>query len=209
MIHFCLDFDLKDRNSYLEKLSNKKEVVFLKNLSSKDMILNYISNIGLFEEFSVVALENVITEGLVNLLEEDFILLKNSPTLFIFFEDEMLASDLKKYSKYAEKVEKKGKVNKETKPKDNNFRIVDAFVKKNKIETWILYLKAIDSGVSPEAILGMFFWKIKMMILDNSKTFSKEELKDFAKKLVNLYHKSHQGESDLVIGLEQFILSSL
>ena len=36
--------------------------------------------------------------------------------------------------------------------------MVDAFSRKNKIETWTLYTKAIESGVAPEAIIGMFFW---------------------------------------------------
>ena len=114
----------------------------------------------------------------------------------------------KKYKKYAtvEKFE-----NKELKkiPPINTFSIADAFAKGNKIEAWTLYRRAIELGVEPEAISGMLFWKIKTMILNGNKVFSIKELQNQSKNIVSLYHNSHKGNCDFVVGLEQFILSSL
>ena len=98
---------------------------------------------------------------------------------------------------------------KKTIPKINVFGIADAFSNRNKIEAWILYREAVSQGIPPEEISGIIFWKIKTMILSGSKFFSLDELKNNSSELVSLYHNAHRGESDFVIGLEQFILNSL
>jgi hypothetical protein len=47
------------------------------------------------------------------------------------------------------------------------------------------------------------------MILNCNNIFSIDNLQKQSKDIVSLYHNSHKGNSDFVIGLEQFILSSL
>ena len=94
-------------------------------------------------------------------------------------------------------------------PKINIFGIADAYARRDKINTWSLYQNAVQEGISPEEISGILFWKIKMMILDGTKFFKKEELYNISSSLVSIYHEAHRGETDFTIALEQFILSTL
>jgi hypothetical protein len=134
--------------------------------------------------------------------------LKNSPNNLIFIEDKLPASDIKKYKKYAI-IEDFSSPTTKTAPKVNVFGIADAFSRRDKIGTWVLYREAVGEGVPPEEISGIIFWKIKTMMLSGSKIFSLSELKKRSSNLVSLYHKAHKGECDFTIGLEEFILSSL
>ncbi len=140
--------------------------------------------------------------------KDDLTFFKDSKTIFIFLEDKLLASEQKKYIKYAqvEKFEEKKIIQV---PKVNTFAIADAFARHDKIGTWMLYREAIEAGTSPEAISGILFWKIKTMILEGTKTFSINNLKNQSSAIVSLYHRAHRGESDFTLGLEQFILTTL
>jgi hypothetical protein len=120
----------------------------------------------------------------------------------------LLAPAKKKYQKHAT-IEDFSMMESKQVPKVNVFNIADNFSKKDKINAWILYGEAISTGVAPEEISGILFWKIKSMVLTGSRFFSIDELKNRSSQLVSIYHKSHKGELDFTIGLEQFILSSL
>ena len=208
MIYLCTGGDIKKKNAYIKTLAKNQQIISIPFSFSKEMLFDYASNNSLFGEIPVVVVENILSDEEIILSPSELEILKKSPTTFVFSEDKLLALTEKKYSKYVEKIEKFEQKAGFVKPKENNFAIVDAFARKNKIETWTLYIKAIESGVSPEAILGMFFWKIKTMILNNSKIFTKDELRNFSKELVGLYHQAHRGECDMTIGLEQFILKA-
>jgi DNA polymerase III delta subunit len=126
----------------------------------------------------------------------------------VFVEEKLLVGEVKKYKKYAViedfSIESVKQVS-----KTNVFGIAEAFSRKDKIGTWVLYRDAISKGVAPEEISGIIFWKIKTMLLNGARVFSVPELKKVSSELVSLYHKAHMGECDFVIGLEQFILSTL
>ncbi|MEA3399069.1 MAG: hypothetical protein U9R00_00990 [Patescibacteria group bacterium] len=194
MIYVCAGNDLKRKNQFI---NNFEEVVVL---GFNENPLDYATGNNLFGESTTVVVDEF------SLSENELEAMKESSTNFILLEDKLNKDLKKKYQKYAEKIEIfEEKIIKE---RNNSFDIVNAFGRKDKIETWLLYLKAIDSGTSPEAISGMFFWKIKSLMITKS-VFPKEELKIFSKNLIDLYHKSHRGEANMVIGLEQFILKSL
>ena len=72
-----------------------------------------------------------------------------------------------------------------------------------------MYREGVESGIEPEAIAGILFWKIKTMILNGSRMFSIDELKNQSSKIVSIYHLAHRGEVDFIVSLEQFILTSL
>lgn len=209
MIQILFGNDTKKINLYLKKLTENKEVIYLsQSIVSKEIINEYAGNISLFGESPIVVVENLLNKSEFSFSLKELALLKDSPNTFILLEDKLLSSDEKKYSKYAtiEKFETK-----EIKkiPKINTFAIADAYAKGDKIEAWFLYRQAIESGVEPEAISGILFWKIKTMILNGTNVFSLDSLQMQSKNIVSLYHNSHKGDSDFVIGLEQFILSSL
>jgi hypothetical protein len=209
MIYILFGNDTKKINSYLKKLTENKETIYLSQaIASKETINEYAQNISLFGESPIIIIENLLSKSEFSLSPKELSSLKDSPTIFILLEDKLLVADERKYKKYAtiEKIETK-EIKKA--PKINTFAIADAFGQGNKIETWFLYRQAIEAGVEPEAISGIIFWKIKSMILNGNKIFSLFELQKQSKNIVSLYHESHRGDRDFVIGLEQFILSSL
>jgi len=211
MIYILTGNDIKKKNTYLKKLYNNEQPFFLSEANiSKEEMFNQAESLSLFGNSPIVVIENFIKEGEVTLSEKDLLILKDSKSTFVFKEDKLLATDLKKYKKYAtiEDFSVSVTVAKQT-PKTNIFGIADAYAKKDKIGTWVLYREAIAQGASPEEISGIIFWKIKTMLLTGAKVFSIDELKLKSSELVSLYHKAHRGECDFTIGLEQFILSSL
>lgn len=209
MIYFLIGNDNKNKSVYTNELTNNGEVFFYSgNNTDKNLILSHSSNISLFGDSPSVVTENIFSEKIIDLSHEEFLLLKDSKTIFVIKEDKTPASEQKKYKKYGEvKIFEDKKI--PSNDKFNVFSITDAFANKDKINTWILYNKAIESGVEPEAISGVLFWKIKMMILNGSRSFNLDELKNLSSSIVSLYHKAHTGEIDFYIGLEQFILNSL
>lgn len=209
MIYILVGGDTNKKNLYVKNLTKGCEVFFIPSSElSKDIIFNHSSSMSLFGSSPVVVTDGVFSEKVFDFTADELSLLKESKTVFIFKEDKLTASDQKKYKKYGvvEIFEEK-KI--KTIQKFNTFSITDSFANRDKVGTWILYRKGIEEGISAEAIAGILFWKIKTMIMGNSRNFTKEELIKQSSSIVSLYHKSHLGEGDLVISLEQFILSSL
>ncbi len=209
MIYFLVGNDLKNKNEYIRKISGTSEYIFLtENEVSRELLINYSLGVSLFSEKSIIITDNLITKSGISLSSDDFLIFKESPTVFIFLEDKLLVAEERKFKKYAI-IEKF--VNKEIKTISNNdiFKIADSFAEQNKIKAWILYSQTIEKGISPESIAGILFWKIKTMILNGNKIFPLNILKKQSSKIVSLHHQAHRGETDFIIGLEQFILSSL
>lgn len=209
MIYVLTGNDFKKKNAYVEKISRGALIVVLDEDSlNKENILSFSSTASLFGETTVVIIDS-FSKTDIDLSKKDIEEMSSSLNIFIFLEEKLLAVDFNKFKKIAtvedfivkEKL-LKGK-------SDINFSIADSFAKRDKFETWLLYKNAISAGVLPEEISGTLFWKIKTMILTTSRYFSKEELKIISSKLVKLHHDSHLGKKDFVIGLEQFILTTL
>ena len=209
MIYILTGNDTKKRNAYLKKLCNEEQPTFVSETNiTKEELFNQANCLSLFGGSPIVVVSNMIKEGDVSLSEKDLLILKDSETIFILLEDKLLTAEAKKYKKFAtiedfsvEEIKKNQKT--------NIFGIADAYSKKDKIGTWVLYREAILQGTLPEEISGIIFWKIKTMILTGTRIFSRDELKNRSSELVSIYHMAHKGECDFVIGLEQFILSSL
>lgn len=208
MIYLLLGLDLKNKNIYTNKLIQESESIFLSpNILTKELIMNHSMSTSLFGDKPIIIIEDILKDENIIFNKDELQILKESETIFIFKEDKLLVEEQKKYKKYVtiENFELKKKTQNN---KFNVFSITDAYAVKNKIVTWTLYRKAIESGIEPEAIAGVLFWKNKIMILNGSKVFSKDELKKNSSNIISLYHKAHGGDRDFVVGLEQFILSS-
>lgn len=209
MIYILAGNDTNKKSDYIIELARGGESFFLaSNVLTKEILFNYSANISIFGDSPIIIVESVLSDGNLILSSDELILLKESKTTFVFKEDKMLAPDQKKYSKYGEvKIFENKKII--TPPKFNVFSITDSFANRDKVGTWVSYNNAIENGIEPEAIAGVIFWKIKNMILNGSRQFTKDELKNQSSSIVSLYHLAHRGESDFTIGLEQFILNSL
>lgn len=209
MIYILSGNDTKNKNVYLRKLYKKDSTFFsYRSGVKKEEIIEQSGNVSLFGDYPVVVLESVIKEGNLDFKEEELLKMKDSKTLFVFLEDKLLASDLKKYKKFAT-IEDFSVVVKKSEEKMNVFSIADSFSRRDKMGAWILYREAVSEGVSPEEVSGIIFWKVKNMILNGTKLFSQNELKTMSSQIVSIYHMAHKGESDFTVSLEQFILNSL
>ncbi len=209
MIYILSGNDNKKKNVYLKKLCKTDTTIILSQAeTSKEKIFEYAGSFSLFGGSPIIVVENLIKEKVINLSDEELSTLKDSKTTFVFFEEKVLASDLKKFKKYVAVEDFTTSVIKQI-PKMNVFGVADAYARRDKIGTWVLYREAVSQGVTPEEISGIIFWKIKTMLLSGTKFFSPSELKKRSSELVTLYHRSHKGECDFTIGLEQFILNTL
>ncbi len=209
MIYILVGSDTKNKNLYIKELTRGRESFFVEpNILSKDLVMSYSSNVSLFGENPTLILDDVFSSNILDFNNEEFKTLKDSNIIFILREDKMLAATQNKLKKYGEiKLFEEKKKN--TTDKFNIFSITDAYAIKDKMNTWVLYHKAIENGVESEAIAGVLFWKIKSMIINGSRVFSANELKKQSSAIIALYHKAHRGELDFSIGLEQFILNFL
>jgi len=209
MIYILVGNDTQSKSSFIKDVLGGGERVFLTSTNvSKELLNNYAMNRPLFGEPPAIIIDGLLKDGEFPLLKEDIVHLSESQTIFILLEDKFLAKEETKYKKYAE-IKKFIKKEIKKAPTNNIFSLTDAFARKDKVKTWVLYMDAIDSGATPESIAGMIFWKIKTMILNNNKSFHEDELKKQSSAIVSLHHMAHRGETDFVVGLEQFILSSL
>lgn len=209
MIYILSGNDTKKKNAYLRKLYKNDQPIFVAETGiTKEKLFDYAKSVSLFGGSPIVVIENMLKEGDIAFSSSDILILKDSETVFVFVEEKLLLPEIKKYKKYAIIEDFSSSITKKV-PKMNVFSIADAFSRKDKIGTWILYRNAVSLGASPEEISGIIFWKIKTMLLTGAKFFSTLELKNRSSELVSLYHRAHRGECDFVIGLEQFILSSL
>jgi len=209
MIYILSGNDTKKKNIYLKKLHNGDFLYFSTEIDiTKEDLFDRARSVSLFGNYPIIIFDNFIKKGDIVLSSDDLSILSESPSVFIFIEEKLLALDSKKYKKYAT-IEYFNTEPIKATPKMNVFSIADAFSKRDKIGTWVLYRDAVLAGTSSEEISGIIFWKIKTMLLSGTKFFSSDELKNQSSELVSIYHKSHRGECDFTIALEQFILSSL
>jgi DNA polymerase III delta subunit len=209
MIYILVGNQTKKKSARARSLALSHELITLADSDiSTESLARHASGASLFGEASAIILDNVLNAGTIQFTAELLSALQNSPNICIFTEDKLLAADEKKYKKYATIERYEEKPVKAT-PKVNIFTIADLYEKHDKMGAWREYLRAIDSGVEPEAISGILFWKIKTMILGQSRAFPRESLVSHSSALVSLYHEAHLGRIDFTIGLEQFILTSL
>ena len=96
---------------------------------------------------------------------------------------------------------------KEPKEKFNNFLLANAFEAKHKLNLWIYFRQAMDSGVGMEELVGVLFWKIKDMILRKDfRKFSEAELKNSASRLSYLLPEARKQGREAEAAFEQFLL---
>jgi DNA polymerase III delta subunit len=209
MIYILSGNDTSKRTPYVNTLTKNRQRIDLRlGEASLSTLIDYARNTSLFGDTPIICIESMIGQGDVSFDIKTLEVLKDSPTTFIFLEDKLLKKDETRYKKYATIESFENKTAKKI-AEFNTFAIADLYGRRDKIGSWVLYREAIEHGVEPEAISGILFWKIKTMILTKNKTFGITALKNQSRDIVSLYHRAHRGESDFVIGLEQFILSSL
>lgn len=141
-------------------------------------------------------------------------MMHESTNIFVVLEGKLNAELKKAVEKHADKaVEsdeasvKSGFGAKGGKGEFNIFALADAVGSRNALKSWTLYRQAIDSGLEPENIIGVLFWKMKSLIsAKNAGVYSEKESKDLLMDLVTIYHDGHRGLTDTESALEKRML---
>lgn len=227
--------NLKLREKYQSMLGaillKKPELTVLK-VKSEDILLGgldeYVSIQGLFEKQYVVLIDNLLKDDSVKAL----ILIKaseleDSKNIFIIIEDILEKEELGILERVTKRVQGYpiGKI--PSKESFNTFALTDALGRRDRGALWVLYQKALASGVAGETLLPLLFWQIKsMLIVAKSKSgestgqkpfvegktrgflknYSQNELTSLSSGLILVYHNARRGIEDFEVGLERFIL---
>mgnify|MGYP000868666019 CR=1 FL=1 len=195
-------------NELIESLRKKKPDASFFKIDSENfntsILQEYIGGQGLFANKYIVYLDRLcekkeVKEEFLEKIKE----IAESDNIFIVLEGKIDKATATKIEKNAEKTQD-FELGEKKKEFYNAFALADAFAQKNKKEAWMLYREAVDRGEAPEALHGMLFWKVKTMILSNP--VNRDELVEFADKLITIYHDSRRGEYELETALEAFIL---
>lgn len=212
-----------------KKLINFSDVTF-----SREQILSHTGSGDIFGTEYLVLLSQISEHNEGKDFFQNYVkTLSDSKTIFVIEETE-ISADLKKI------FENSGaKVNEIKQNKNSNFfkdinafQLVDAYNNRDRKNSWIIFTKLIDAGISAEEIIGAFIWNFKNLALyfstpkpnaeslgikpfvfsktaSASKNFSKNEINENAYKLTSILHQSHRGTVDSLNQLELFILKTI
>ena len=158
--------------------------------------------------------------------------LKNSPNIFIFKEEKVLADDLKTVSTYTEKKPEKFEKVKEGiksvwggKEACNVFQLAGALGVRDKKGLWVLLERARRAGISTESIVGTLFWQMKTIVQAQKggdgdlKDFPRQNARRYAQnfkngegetvlaKLSDAYHRRGEYGEDIEVALEKLVLT--
>lgn len=182
----------------------------------------------LFEKKHLVVCNRVLENpGARIFVEKNIERISATPNIFLFFEEEIEEKLLDLFKKYSEKVQEfKLKKVRENQKDYKPFAICDAVAEKNKNRAWVLFQKALLSGVPAEEVFYKIVWQIKALLLikkypketglhpfvvqknlANVKNFTEKELTDYSFELLKIYHNVRKGLEEFPLGLEKFLIN--
>ena len=194
----------------------------------------YIVSAGLFSLKTIIELDSIFkNKEAKEIVLEKIKEIAESENIFVFLEGELTKTDLKKFEKYAQKIQlfdaidtsQSGSLS--AKNKFSIFSLTDALGKRDKKQLFVLYQKAKMNGNAAEEIHGILFWQIKAMLQAQAsknaeeaglnpyvyqksfgflRNFSKDELAAISSRLVSMYHEARRGMADFDVALEKFII---
>jgi len=143
-------------------------------------------------------------------------------------------SDLWRASKEIEKHELGGKLEEKVSIGEYNpFAICDAFAEKNKTKAWILFQQAKMAGIPAEEVFYKILWQIKNLLMVKklinagvaniaketglhpfvagkavkaAKNFTEEELINYSRAMLEIFHQERRGAGELEIGFEKMLV---
>ena len=158
---------IEERNTYIHKTNDFNESSIFDNRNSLDITLSSIvetaQSVSLFGVKYVYVYNDILV--LNELDKQTAQILQDSQHLFIFEVDSLLAPQKKVITNSGALLHEIEKIPKKTKAENNPFVITDALWMRNKKVVWLEYIKSIDAGEYPEAILGRIFWALKLLVL--------------------------------------------
>ena len=214
MIHLFSGDDVKNKRKnyeeFMKSLSKDIEVFFVgKNDFNQVQTESFYSGSGLFFAKCAVVFTNIFEkEETRNFVLEKLELMNKSGNIFIFLEGKLdkATTDAFKKARAELNVFELPKAKKE---KYDNFLLANAFGRRDKLNLWIHFRRAIENGVVMEELVGVLFWKAKEMVLKkNFNKFSETELQNLAGRLSYLLPEARKEGKDVKSVLERFLLEA-
>ena len=199
---------LSNYEKFIKTLPKETEIFPVSRNNFNPMqVESFYSGASLFSPISTIIFEGILEQGeMRDFVLEKLKLMRDSNNSFIFVEGELNKSILEAFKKTGAEINV-FELPKEKIKKFDSFLIANAFVNKDKLNTWIYFRQAMDYGVPMEELTGVLFWKIKDMILrKNFSKFTEEELKNFVAKISYLLPKARKEGKDTESAFEQFLL---
>lgn len=186
------------------------EIFFIsRNDFNPVQIESFYSGASLFSALSAIIFQNIFEyEETRDFVLDKLKLMGESDNSFIFLEGKLNKPILDAFKKVHAEINV-FELPKEKKEKYDNFLVANAFVNKDKLNTWIYFRQAMDVGVSMEEIIGVLFWKIKDTLLrKNFSKFSEKQLKNFVSHISYLLPQARKAGLDAESAFEQFLLEA-
>lgn len=200
---------------------------FLGEASGSSTLEELVSGLGLFGGSYVVVLDGVLAseedakEKILSLVPA----MAETPHIFIFVENKILAKEKKVFEKAEAKIQELNTIKGGEKKPFNAFALSDALGEKNKKKLWTLYRQAMMESVEPEQIAGTLFWQLKTLMLvgerggevgmkpfvlskarKNLSKWERTELRRASSSLLRAYHEPRLSGVEMEVELEKFIL---
>ncbi len=149
-----------------------------------------------------------------------------SENIFVVIEGKLLIDQKRVLEKYATKIEEYTQGEKRE-VAFNIFSLSDALCLRDRRMLWLGYVRARRAGVVPENIQGTLHWAVKGLIAARdasspeeagqklavfgrqkraAQLFTRAELLDLSRSLMEAYHEAHRGTYDLDTALERWCL---
>ncbi len=188
-----------------------------------------VESIGLFDEKYIVVLDFLFgnKEAKESVLEK-IDKMQNAEHWFLILEGKVDAPTVKKIEKASYKTQE-FELAEKRKEAPIIFSITDKLLTRDKKSLWTSFVDLTRRGIPAEEIHGVFFWTVKNMIiasrvksqkesglapfsyskaLSGGRNYKNEELEKMSSDLVNMTHRVRQGDGELEIMLEKWILEN-
>ncbi len=185
---------------------------------------------GLFAPAHVVVMNGALAvasaaaEAMASLEE-----MKGSGNVFVWVEGEVDDAKLASIAAAAAKVTESRGAAKSAPVEANRFALADAIVGRDKKQAWKLLVEAL-ADAAPEEVHGIVWWGVKSALLASRAATPEEagqkpfvhskfkrmaakwpegELEKFGARLVDIYHRAHEGRGELGRGMERAVLENV
>jgi DNA polymerase III delta subunit len=149
-----------------------------------------------------------------------------SENIFVVIEGKLLAEQKRALAKHATKIEEHT-LQVQQEAAFNIFSLSDALSVRDRRMLWLGYVRARRSGVVPENIQGTLHWAVKSLLAARdartaeevgqkptvfskqkraAQLFTRTELINLSRTLIEVYHEAHRGTHDLESALERWCL---
>lgn len=235
MIYFLYGTDTKSSrkkmHEILGQLSTKRPNSEVFKITSENWQSEQFDELlgaqGLFEKKYIVVLDFLLSqkdikENILQKLKE----MQEVEHWFLILDGKVDSMTIKKIEKFSYKSQEFEKTESK-KESPIIFTITDKLLARNKKQLWVCFTDLLGQGIPAEEIHGVLFWAVKNMViaarvdsqkesglapfsyskaLSGGRNYKLAELKKMSSDLVEMVHKVRNGEGEMGVMLEKWVL---